>query len=161
MKIPAHEMAKAAMAKAVAAKAPPTAYPKAPLPPPSSAVLAKAAKASVAKATAPVAIAKDAAAGKAKATAAMGMFDPRAVPARPVAAKAPPKLPPAPKPTGITWSDGFVVGDAPLGRPAGGGGKMIPAKAGNNRPVSAGGTRRRQVERYSQSYHSIAYLSVS
>ena len=57
----------------------------------------------------------------------------------------------------LRWSDGFVVGDVPLGR-----GKA-PSKAGKapSKSVSLGGSRRRNVERYSPSYHSIAFLSDS
>ena len=66
----------------------------------------------------------------------------------------------------LRWADGFVVGDIPLGRVAG---KSVPAKAVTAKATmkappamkSAGGSRRRNVEKYSSSYHSIAYLSVS
>ncbi|CAE7944053.1 unnamed protein product [Symbiodinium sp. KB8] len=175
--LPSEKMA--AKARSVAAKATvPTAkahvmpsavtYPKAvPMPPKTGSLPARTpppAPVGVAKAKGAAAPLPGAGAAKAKAsaTAAVAMFDPRSVPGGLAAAPAPPKLPPAPKPTGITWSDGFVVGDLPLGRPA----AKTPAKGANvrpapaaGRPVSAGGSRRRQVERYSQSYHCIAYLS--
>ena len=54
-----------------------------------------------------------------------------------------------------------MVGDVPLGRPS----TKAPGKAAGGKAaakaVSAGGSRRRNVERYSPSYHSIAYLSDS
>ena len=50
-----------------------------------------------------------------------------------------------------------MVSDVPLGRnPNTKGGKAPPGKA-----TFAGGSRRRQIERYSPSYHNISYLSES
>ena len=56
------------------------------------------------------------------------------------------------------WSDGFVVGDIPLGRPAKAP-AALPPKGGKT--SLHGQSRRRTVEKYSSSYHNIAYLSAT
>ena len=61
----------------------------------------------------------------------------------------------------LRWADGFVVGDIPLGRAPCGAKLKAPAKAPAKAvpAKSAGGSRRRTVERYAAGYHNISYLS--
>ena len=116
--------------------------------------------------------------------ASMAGYDPRLV--GPPPPKEPPVLAlvpsgPEPKPSGVSWdpkcsvaaveahlnslhhtelrwSDGFVVGDIPLGRPAKAP-AAVPPKGGKT--SLHGQSRRRTVEKYSSSYHNIAYLSAT